>query len=152
MSKDLSKYASLVFVRICCFLLLFCTVPVGDKWSVTGSSTISSQLLAGSIMMRHIKSISDPSLPLSVYGPIRLTHRHSQGVSTTSFGGNFPHFCFLFVCWLDKIYRFCHSIGHLFVNFSNTSQTPTCLPSKYDLRAVDSGDTMQLCGVKVFLV
>ena len=71
MIKDLSKYASLVFVLIFCSERLFCTsFPVGDKSSVTGSPTILNQLVAGSIMVRHIKSISDLSLPLRVYGPI----------------------------------------------------------------------------------
>ena len=96
MIKDLSKYASLVFVLIFFFELKFCTDPVGDN-SNTGSSTISNQLLAESLMVRHIKSIYKPSLPLSVYGPIRSTHRHSQGVSTTSFGGSFPYFSFFFL-------------------------------------------------------
>ena len=88
------------FVKVCLLslctyillLLFFCTFSVGDKLSVTGSSTILNQLVAGPIMVRHIKSISDPSLPLRVYGPIRLTHRHSQNVSTISFGGSFPYF------------------------------------------------------------
>ena len=62
MIKDLSKYASLVSVLIFCFELLFCTDPVGDN-SVTVSLTILNLLLAGSIMVRHIKSISEPSLP-----------------------------------------------------------------------------------------
>jgi len=94
MSEDLSKYASLVFVLIFFFELLFCTDPVGEKSSATGNSTISNQLLAGSIMVRHIKSISDPSLPLRVNGQIKSKHRNSQGVSTTSFGGSFPYFHF----------------------------------------------------------
>ncbi len=95
--EDLSKYASLVFVLIFCLWLIFCFVPVCDKSSVTSSSTISNQLVAGSIIVRHMKSISFPSLPLSVYGPIRSTHRHSQGVSTTGFGGSFPYFSFRFL-------------------------------------------------------
>ncbi len=41
-------------------------------YSNTGNSTISNQLEAGSIIVRHIKSICDPSLPLRVYGPTRL--------------------------------------------------------------------------------
>jgi len=33
-----------------------------------------NQLVAGSIIVRHIISIFEPSLPLRVYGPIRSTH------------------------------------------------------------------------------
>ncbi len=44
-----------------------------------GSSTISNQLEAGSIMVRAIKSICEPSLPLIVYGPIRSTHKQQKG-------------------------------------------------------------------------
>ena len=128
MIEDLSKYASSVSVLIFFFELLFCTVSVGEKSSVTGSSTISNQLLAGSITVRHKNYISDLSLPLRLYGSMKSTHRHSQGVSTTSFGGSFPYFLF-FVYWLDKFYRFWHNIGHLLVDFSNTLQPSTFLPS-----------------------
>ncbi len=48
-------------------------------------STISNQLVAGSIIVRHIKSILEPSLPLRVYEPMRSTHNASQGVVMTSF-------------------------------------------------------------------
>ncbi len=40
-----------------------------------GSSVISNQLEAGSIMVRAIKSICKPSLPLRVYGPIKAFPR-----------------------------------------------------------------------------
>ena len=46
---------------------------------IVGSSTTSSQLEAGSIMVIAVKSIDEPSLPLRVYGPNRSTHRASQG-------------------------------------------------------------------------
>ena len=61
-------------------------------WSF-GSSIISNQLVAGSIIVRHIKSILEPSLPLRVYGPMRSTHNASQGVVMTSFCGTCPHLC-----------------------------------------------------------
>ena len=51
---------------------------------VSGSSTISNQLEAGSIIVRHIKSISVPSLPLRVYSPIRSTHKASHGFEMTN--------------------------------------------------------------------
>jgi len=43
---------------------------------IVGNSTTSSQLEVGSIMVRAIKSIDEPSLPLRVYGPMRSTHRY----------------------------------------------------------------------------
>ncbi len=65
---------------------LFVTLlPLVSLWSI-GSSTISNQLVAGSIIVRHINSILEPSLPLRVYGPIRSTHNTLQGIVMTSFG------------------------------------------------------------------
>ncbi len=56
--------------------------------SVTvGSSTILNQLVAGLIIVRHMKSTLEPSLPLRVYGPMRSTHDATQGAIMTSFGG-----------------------------------------------------------------
>ena len=70
---------------------------------VTGSSTISNQLEAnqleanqleaGSIIVRHIQSISVPSLLLIVYGLIGSTHKVSQGFVMTSYVGRFPYLC-----------------------------------------------------------
>ncbi len=48
--------------------------------STTGNSAISNQPEAGLIMVRAIKSICELSLPLRVYGPMRSTHKHSQGI------------------------------------------------------------------------
>ena len=66
---------------------------------IVGSSTTSSQLEAGSIMVRAIKSIDEPSLPLRVYGPMRSTHRASQGMLSTILDGRCPYFSdrFLFI-------------------------------------------------------
>ncbi len=48
-------------------VFLFVTLlPLVSLWSF-GSSTISNQHVAGSIIVRHIKSILEPSLPLRVY-------------------------------------------------------------------------------------
>ena len=55
--------------------------------STDGSSTISNQLVTGLIIARLMRSILDPSLPVRVYGPIRLTHNAFLGVVMTSFGG-----------------------------------------------------------------
>ncbi len=56
-----------------------------------GSSTILNQLEAGSIMVRAMKSICELSLPLRVYGPMRSTHKHSQGLLMTDLGGKWPY-------------------------------------------------------------
>jgi hypothetical protein len=61
------------------------------SFSTRGSSAISNQLEAGSIMVRAIKSICKLSLPLRVYGPMRSTHKHSQGFFMTVFGGSCPY-------------------------------------------------------------
>jgi hypothetical protein len=53
--------------------LVVALLPLVSLWSFS-SSTISNQLVAGSIIVRHIKSILEPSLPLRVYGPIKSTH------------------------------------------------------------------------------
>ncbi len=57
----------------------------------TGSSTISNQLEVGLIMVRAIKSICKLSLPLRVHGPMRSTHKHSQGFVITVLGGRCPY-------------------------------------------------------------
>ena len=69
---------------------------------INGGSTTSNQLEAGSIMVRAMKSIDKLSLPLRVYGPMRSTHRASQGVLITILDGRCPYFsvCFLFI-WQD---------------------------------------------------
>ncbi len=66
---------------------------------IVGSSRTSSQLEAGSIMVRAKKSIDEPSLPLRVYGPMRSTHRASQGTLSTILDGRCPYFSdrFLFI-------------------------------------------------------
>ncbi len=42
--------------------------------------------------MSAMKSIADPSKPLSVYGPARLTRKASHGVLITIFDGRWPNF------------------------------------------------------------
>jgi hypothetical protein len=64
---------------------------------IVDNSTTSNQLEAGSIMVRAMKSIDEPSLPLSVYGPSRLTHRASQGVLIMILDGRCPYFCVLYL-------------------------------------------------------
>ena len=67
-SNDLSKISSLINFSLPLTVLVINRVIVGN-------STTSNQLEAGSIMVRAMKSIEDPSLPLSVHGPTRLTHK-----------------------------------------------------------------------------
>jgi hypothetical protein len=68
----------------------------------TGSSAISNQLEAGSIMVRAIKLICELSLPLRVYGPMRSTHKHSQGFVMTVLGGRCPYLRgHLLLIWQD---------------------------------------------------
>jgi hypothetical protein len=95
-AEDLSKYKSVSLV-----FLFITLLPLISLWSF-GSSTISNQLVAESIIVRHIKLILEPSLPLRVYGPMRPTHNAFQGVIMTSFGGTCPYFwlCLLFT-WQD---------------------------------------------------
>ncbi len=79
-------------------------------------------------------SIDKPYLPLSVYGPTRLTHKASHGVLVTILDGRFPHFCecFLFT-WQDL---------HDFV-----MDRTVFLIHVYAQGAEDSGDTISLHAV-----
>jgi hypothetical protein len=84
-----------------------------------GSSAISNQLEAGSITVRAIKSICKLSLSLRVYGAMRLTHKHSQGLLMTVLGGRCPYLRFhLLLIWQDL------------QNFVN-AQMLACTPFQY---------------------
>jgi hypothetical protein len=50
-----------------------------------GSFIVSNQLIAGSIMVRHMKLILVLSLPLRVYYLMRCTHNAFLGVIINSF-------------------------------------------------------------------
>ena len=63
---------------------------------INGSSTTLNQLEAGLIMVRAMKSIDKQSLPLSVYGLTRLTHKAFHGVLITVLDGICPYFCVRF--------------------------------------------------------
>ncbi len=91
----LSKYSCLCC--ICLSLPLCPFVPLGISSSCcdVSNSTISNQLVAGLIIMMHIKSITVLSLPLRVYGSMRSTHNASQGVVMASFAASFPYLWFL---------------------------------------------------------
>ena len=63
----------------------------------SGNSTILNQLDAGSIMVRAMKSMTEPSLPLRVYGPTRSTHNVLHGVVIMVLGGRCPYLSFRFL-------------------------------------------------------
>ena len=63
-------------------------------------STISNQPVAGSIIVRHHKVKAFLYFLLSVYGPMRSTHRVSQGSASACFSDKNPYFfVYLFVIW-----------------------------------------------------
>ena len=118
------------------------STDVFEYWQLT----ISNQLEAGSIIVRHIKSIWDPSLPLRVYGPMRSTHNASHGVMMTSFGGNFPYFNFRrLLVWQDR-----HLLTYDRIVVRILFQYIAARKSLQDESAQGvegNGDTMQLPGV-----
>ncbi len=71
-------------------ILFFVLLPI-VVYLVTGNSTNSNQLEAGSIIVRHMNLISVSSLPRRVYGTIRSTHRASHGVVRINLVGSFPY-------------------------------------------------------------
>jgi hypothetical protein len=98
-ADDLSKYGSLSVVLLHLWPFLFLAVLTSGR-SSTSNSTISNQLVAGSIIVRHMNSITVPSLPFMVYGPIKSTQRVCHGLVITCLGGNLPYcFCFLLSTW-----------------------------------------------------
>ncbi len=70
----------------------------GPSFQQRGRGHIRAPTTAA-IMVRAMKSICEPSLPLRVYGPMRSTHKASQGILKTVFAGRCPYlrFRFLFV-------------------------------------------------------
>jgi hypothetical protein len=57
-------------------------------------------------MVRAMKSIDKPSLPLSVYGPTRLTHKASHGVLIMILDGRCPYFCVRFLFTWQVLHDF----------------------------------------------
>ncbi len=107
---DLSKISSLIVLSLpLTFLVINCMI--------VGNSTTWNQLEAGLIMVRAMKSINEPSIPLSVYRPMRSTQRASHGVLITILGGKCPYFCvhfFLFtwqvLFWIGMCFSYLSSI------------------------------------------
>ena len=61
-----------------------------------GICAISNQLVAGSIIVRHHNLSGFFTFWGIVYGPIRSTHRVSQGFVSACLGGSLPYFWFFF--------------------------------------------------------
>ena len=57
-------------------------------------------------MVIAMKSIDEPSLPLSVYGPTRSTQRASHGVLITILGGRCPYFRVRFLFTWEVLHDF----------------------------------------------
>ncbi len=96
---DLSKISSLITFSLPLTILVINRV-------IVGYSTTLNQLEAGSIMVRAMKSIDALSLPLSVYGPTRLTHKASHGVLITILDGRCPYFCVRFLFTWQDLHNF----------------------------------------------
>ncbi len=79
-SDDLSKISSLSVLS----LPLTCLV---NNCVIAGNSTTLSQLEAEAIMVRAMKSIDEPSVPLIVYWPMRSTPKASHGVLVSILDG-----------------------------------------------------------------
>ncbi len=86
-------------------LALPSTEIVLSPWT-RGNSMILNQLDAGSIMVRAMKSITEPSMPLRVYGPTRLTHSILHGVVITVLGGRCTYLSFRFLLTWHVLHDF----------------------------------------------
>jgi hypothetical protein len=145
MADYLSKYAVSLVGFLCAlvpFLLPFLESTGVVTVFTTGSSTSSNQDDAGSIIVRHIKSISVPSFPLRVYGPMWSTHNTSQGFVMTSLVGTCPYLleCLLLI-WQDRqVLTYCRTV---YAYQSSTSQLSRSLRALYVQGAEDGDDTMQ---------
>jgi len=91
-----------------------------------------------------MKSFKDPSLPLSVYGPARLTHKASQGVLITMLDGRCPYFCVRFTFTWQDLHDFVMDWTVFLIPFQFIADF---IVSMYAQGAVDSGDTTSLHAV-----
>ncbi len=66
-----------------------------------GNFIVSNQLIAGSIMVRHMILILVLSLPLSVYYLMRCTHNALWGVIMNSFDSTILYFGCVSCFWQD---------------------------------------------------
>ncbi len=102
-------------------------------------------------MVRAMKSIDEPSLPLRVYGPMRSTHRASQGVLITIFDGRCPYFSdrFLFIWQVMHDFVIDRMVVHIpfrYIAAFIVSSRRVCRGAE------DSGDTTLLHAVAMTLV
>jgi hypothetical protein len=102
-SDDLSKICSSIVLSLSLTFLVINRMIVGN------SSTLN-QMEVGLIMVRAMKSIDKPSLPLSVYELTRMTHKASHGVLITILDGRFPYFCVRFFIHLASLARLCYGL------------------------------------------
>jgi hypothetical protein len=148
----MSKYGC--FCWICVHLPLCSFVSMGISYSLgcdINHSTISNQLVARSIIVMHIKSITVLSLLLWVYGPIRSTHNAPYGVVMASFASSFPHLCCLHLfTW--QLWHFLHLIGMSFWDLSNTSRDKEFPWDAFSWDVEGSGDTSLLHNVEHFAI
>ncbi len=70
-------------------------------FTLVGSYIVSNQIIAGSIMVRHMKLIIDMSLPLRVYYLMRCTHNALWGVIMNSFDITWSYFDCVSCFWQD---------------------------------------------------
>ncbi len=85
-----------------CILPFYPCPCCGQSIFVTaGSFIVSNQLIAGSIMVRHMELILLLSLPLRVYYLMRCTHNALWGVVMDSFDSTWPYFGCVSCFWQD---------------------------------------------------
>ena len=90
--------------------------------------------------MRAIKSIDEPSLPLRVYGPMRLTYRASQGMHITILDGGCPYFSDRFLFIWQVLHDFI--MDRMVTFLSSISQLSLSLRDGYAWGAEDNGHTI----------
>ena len=75
-----------------------------------GSSTIFNHSDSGSIIVRHIKSITLPSFFFKVHGLNKLTHAYFQENIRACFGGSFQYLCLCIVPFWNILHVFTYSL------------------------------------------
>ncbi len=91
---------------VCCLFVTLALIGDSQFFVTVGSFVVSNQLVAGSIMVRHMKFIFVLSLPLRLYYLMRFTHNALRGVTMTSFDSTWPYLgC---VSYFDKICKIWH--------------------------------------------
>ncbi len=92
-------------------------------------------------MVRAMKSIDELSLPSSVYGPTRLTHKASHEVLISILDGRCPHFCVRFLFTLQVLHDFVMDQLVFLIHFQYIAELSLSLQDGYTRGAGDSGDT-----------